>query len=349
MKKIIKKYGGMIPLHTDNLLKKKVSYKNSLFFSHGRSAMIWLVNNYSFDCALMCSYTWPAIPKLMKDLKLKIYFFDMYQKGVEKILKKLTGNILLIVPVFYGFKPWINYLKISEKYKNVFVLLDGAQTAFGHKDYKVPINGAVLSCPHKSTSINDGAILKLHKINKDLYNNYKKIKPDYRFSKIKKKTRILLNSMNQKKELLGIKYSKKLEESWKSAPPKKITQASFSEFSRINYYLHKKKRLQNFYCLKSIIGNKFKTIPNLTPGTPFAYPSLINNRNKVIKKLHSKRIYATPLWPKSFFINKKFKHALKFKKKFIAFPIDQRYSINDIKNMGMKILSIFNSKNSLIK
>ena len=343
-KKKIEKYGGMIPLHADNLLKKKIYYKNSLFFSHGRSAMIWLINNKTFDCALMCSYTWPAIPKLMKDLKLKIYFFDMYQKAIEKILKKITGNILLIVPVFYGFQPWINYLKISEKYKNVFVLLDAAQTAFGHKDYKVPLNGAILSCPHKSTSINDGAILKLYKINKDLYNNYIKIKPDYRFSKIKKKTRILLNSMNKKKELLGIKYSKKLEESWKSAPPKKITPTSFNEFSRINYYLHKKKRLQNFYCLKSIIGNRFKIIPNLNLNTPFAYPSLINNRDKVIKKLHSKRIYATPLWPKSIFINKKFKHALKFKKKFLAFPIDQRYSINDIKNMGKQILSIFDSK-----
>jgi hypothetical protein len=85
-KKKIEKYGGMIPLHADNLLKKKIYYKNSLFFSHGRSAMIWLINNKTFDYALMCSYTWPAIPKLMKDLKLKIYFFDMYQKNIEKIL-----------------------------------------------------------------------------------------------------------------------------------------------------------------------------------------------------------------------------------------------------------------------
>lgn len=343
-KKKIKKYGGMIPLHADNLLKKKKYYKNSLFFSHGRSAMIWLVNNHHFDYALMCAYTWPAIPKLMQDLKLKINFFDMYQENIEKIIKKLPGNILLIVPVFYGFKPWINYYKISKKYKNVFVLLDAAQTAFGNIDYKTPINGAILSCPHKSTSINDGSVLKLYKINNELFKKYKKLKSDFQFSKIKKNSRIFLNSMNRKIELKGLKCSKKLEENWKSFPPKKITPASINQFIKINSYLHKKIRLQNYYCLKRIIGKKFKTIANLNPGVPFGYPTLIKNRDKIIKKLHKERIYATPLWSKSDYINKKFKTAFKYKKKFLAFPIDQRYSVNDIKKMGKKILSVFNQK-----
>ena len=72
MKILNQKFGGMISDDCDIKTNKitRIS-KNYLFFSHGRSAMIWLIQNSNFQSCLMCAYTWPAIPDLMKKLNLR--------------------------------------------------------------------------------------------------------------------------------------------------------------------------------------------------------------------------------------------------------------------------------------
>ncbi len=202
MKIFRQKFGGMICGNYDDKSTKKLHARtNDLHFSHGRSAMIWLVNNSNFNSCLMCSYTWPAIPSLMKKLKLKINFYDLFEKKIQKKIQSMEGKVLLIVPVFYGFRPWIDIEKISKKFKDkIFILIDAAQTAYGHLDYKIPKNGAILSCPHKSLSTNDGAILSFRKLNNNLMMNYNKLKKEYSFTLIKHKTRKLLNSNNLKLE-----------------------------------------------------------------------------------------------------------------------------------------------------
>ena len=157
------KFGGMIAENYDNkLFKKKKLSKNELAFSHGRSAMIWLVRNNNYKNCLICNYTWPAIPDLMKKLKLNVSFYDLFQKSLDEEINMLNGKTLIIMPIFYGFKPWIDYKKLANKFNDkVYILIDGAQTAYAHNQYTLPVNGAILSCPHKSVGVNDGAILKL--------------------------------------------------------------------------------------------------------------------------------------------------------------------------------------------
>ena len=125
----------------------------------------------------MCAYTWPAIPNLMKKLDLKIDFYDLFEKNIEKRLNKMEGKVLLIVSVFYGFKPWLDLIKLSKKFnKKIYILIDSAQTAYGHLEYSVPKNGAILSCPHKSLSTNDGAVLAISELSKNLLLSYKSLK-----------------------------------------------------------------------------------------------------------------------------------------------------------------------------
>ena len=45
---------------------------------------------------------------------LEIDFYDLFEKNSEKKLKKMQGQTLLIVSVFYGFKPWLDLLRISK-------------------------------------------------------------------------------------------------------------------------------------------------------------------------------------------------------------------------------------------
>lgn len=342
MEKLNQKFGGMISGNCD-LETKKITRinKKHLFFSHGRSAMIWLVQNNKFDSCLMCAYTWPAIPDLMKKLNLKIDFYDLFEKNIDKKLKNMQGQILLIVSVFYGFKPWLDLSKISKKFKGrIFILIDSAQTAYGHNDYKIPHNGAILSCPHKSLSTNDGSILAFSKIDKKKILSYHKLKTERNFSLIKNKSRKLLNSNKLNLEKKGIRLSKKLEEKWNSFPPKKISNKSYKEFLKIDSTHHKLTRRKNFKYLSNFMRKKFYDIKNLKLGTPFGYPVLTRNRDTLIKKLHKERIFATKLWFNNPYITKKYPMALKFKKEFLAFPLDQRYKFKDLDVMKKRISKI---------
>ena len=339
MEKLNQKFGGMISGNCDREIKKKTKInKKYLFFSHGRSAMIWLIQNYKFDSCLMCAYTWPAIPDLMKKLNLKIDFYDLFEKNIEKKLQKMSGQILLIVSVFYGFQPWLNLLKISRKFKGkVFILIDSAQTAYGHKDYKIPRNGAILSCPHKSLSTDDGSILALCKIDAKKLSSYDKLKREKNFTTIKNKSRKLLNSNKLNLEKKGIKLSRKLEEKWNSFPPKKISKQSYDKFIKMDPTYHKLTRRKNFKYLSNFMKKEFGNIKNLKLGTPFGYPVLTKNRDNLIKKLHKERIFATKLWFNNPYIKKKYPMALKFKKEFLAFPLDQRYKLKDLDVMKKRI------------
>lgn len=339
MKTLNQKFGGMISGDCDHKTKKNLRLNNNhLFFSHGRSAMIWLVQNSNFDSCLMCAYTWPAIPDLMKNLNLKIGFYDLFEKNIDKKLNKMEGKVLLIVSVFYGFKPWLDLIKISKKYKEkVFIFIDSAQTAYGHQEYSLPNNGAILSCPHKSLSINDGAVLLLSKLNKELFLSYKKLKREKNFTIIKNKSRKLLNSNNLNLEKKGLALSKKLEEAWQSFPPKKISIKSYRDFLKIDPIAHRTIRKKNFEFLSKFMKEKFTNINNLKLGTPFGYPILTKKRDDLIREFHKRRIFATKLWFNNQYINKKYPMALKFKKEFLAFPLDQRYEVGDLDEMKKRI------------
>ena len=339
MKILNQKFGGMISGDCDIKTNKITKIgKNYLFFSHGRSAMIWLIQNSNFQSCLMCAYTWPAIPDLMKKLNLKINFYDLFEKDIEKKLSEMKGNVLLIVSVFYGFKPWLDLDKISKKFKKkVFILIDSAQTAYGHNDYKIPENGGILSCPHKSLSTNDGSVLALSNLNKNLLFKYRKLKREKNFTLIKSKSRKLLNSNELNSEKKGILLSKKLEEKWQSFPPKKISIKSYKEFRKIDPISHKIKRRNNYKYLSNFMKKNFYHIKYLRLGTPFGYPILTKKRDKLIRLLHKERIFATKLWFNNSYINNKYPMALKFKKEFLAFPLDQRYNRKDLDIMKKRI------------
>lgn len=344
MKNILPKFGGMIANGFDDLASNKTKlkvYDKCLPFSHGRSAMIWLVNNNNFNSCLMCNYTWPAIPELMKKLKLKIGFYDLYEKSLEKKIQMLDGKVLVIIPVFYGFKPWIDYISLQNKFKNkISILIDGAQTAYSHIYYPIKKNIYVLSCPHKSLGIGDGAILKYSTINKLQKKNYLKLTEEKGFSSIKIKSRKLLNSGNLTKEKVGLKLSKKLEEAWASFPSKRMSKSSYQMLIRTDPKKHKKLRINNFEYMKKNLKKIFKPIDKLDPICPFGYPILFKKREKLLKELYKKRIFATSLWDKNKYITKKYKNSYLYKKNFLALPLDQRYSYKDLDEMMMKIKKI---------
>ena len=59
---------------------------------------------------------------------------------------------------------------------------------------------------------------------------------------------------------------------------------------------HKLIRRKNFFYLKNLLNDILPPLLDFKKGTPFAYPTIVNNRAAFLKKLHNNNVYATPLW-----------------------------------------------------
>ena len=342
-KELSKRFGGSITLGCDQLLSvPKSSPSNALYFSHGRAAMIWLLLHAGkFDSAAVCAYTWPEIPNMMKRYNCEIGTFDFMQKDIVDLVNKLPGKCLAIVPVFYGYSPWIDYealaLELGDK---AFVLLDAAQTAFGFEDYPLPYGGAVLSCPHKSTSLNDGAVLLMDKVSQSQSQEYKKLRFGDKFYLTKQEGRKLLASGDEKKEKKGIKLVTQLEETWNSDPPHRMTAKSYEELLYIDSDFHAFVRIRNYKYLKQKLESYFPQLnEQLNPRVPFAYAVMSDNRKTLLEKLIMKRVFATPLWHNAIHDNEKHPAAADCAKRLIALPIDQRYDIEDMDQLADIVIS----------
>ena len=191
---LAKRFGGTITLGSDPVLPSQRSFPSDfMFFSHGRSAMNWIMHNAGkFQSAAVCAYTWPEIPRMMERHNCVVGYFDFMQKEILGLIESLPGRCYIVVPVFYGFQPWIDYQSLARELGDkAFVLLDAAQTAFGFENYSPPVGGAVMSCPHKATSLNDGAVLVMHQINEKELIEQQGLKPAREFHFIKKQSRKL--------------------------------------------------------------------------------------------------------------------------------------------------------------
>ena len=119
-----------------------------------------------------------------------------------------------------------------------------------------------------------------------------------------------------------------------------MSKSSYQMLIRTDPKKHKKLRINNFEYMKKNLKKIFKPIDKLDPICPFGYPILFKKREKLLKELYKKRIFATSLWDKNKYITKKYKNSYLYKKNFLALPLDQRYSYKDLDEMMMKIKKI---------
>jgi len=339
---VAKRFGGTITMGCDPLLAQpRMFADNLLYFSHGRSAMIWLIQNAGpFASAAICAYTWPEIPRMAGRYGLKVGFFDFGQENIDGVIESLPGKCLVIVPVFYGFKPWIDYQAVAKKYQGkAVVLLDAAQTAFGFEDYPLPQGGAVLSCPHKATALNDGAVLAVDGLSVEVKCRQQALMPAEEFRRIKAEGRRLLASGDDQIEQEGLKLIVQLEETWVSDPPQRMSDLSQQELALLDPLAHARIRRENYLCLKQELG---KYLPSVTlpMGVPFAYAALTDDRSRILKELYKRRVFATALWPGAIYEANLHPRAAAHAQRLIALPIDQRYNTRDMEQMAEIVTAV---------
>jgi hypothetical protein len=337
-----KRFGGTITMGCDPRSRKSRFLADELlYFSHGRAAMIWLIQQMGvFKSAEVCAYTWPDIPRMLRRYGLELGFFDFGQENMDGLIASLPGRCLVIVPVFYGFQPWIDYQALAKKFSGkAFVLLDAAQTAFCFEDYPVPSGGMVLSCPHKATALNDGALLAFGELSEELKRRQQALAPAEEFRRVKEQGRLLLSTGDEQKEQEGLQLVAKLEETWVSDPPQRMTNQSKSELSYLDARAHAYIRRSNYQYLKQRL-NQYLPALDQKMGVPFAYAAVTNDRENILKKLYARRVFATALWPNAVFDPGLHPVAADYARRLIALPVDQRYDLQDMDQMADLVMGV---------
>lgn len=316
----MKYLGSEIPAFSDELDSSNPLPRNCLAFSHGRAALSWYIRFYNFRSVLLCAYTCPSLIEIFNRMGIQIAQFDIGED--ETIVSQRYNNLpspLAIIPALFGGKPIVNQHLFKAH------LIDAAQTAFGYLDYP---RSTVLSCPRKTTSLSDGAILRFYDGRSNWINH---LPLATRAIAFKTTARMLWRSGDDDRAVI---YNAVAETEW-PLEPCRMSQESLYILERMNVQWHIEKRRKNYNTLSRLLG-----IPHhQVDGTPFCYPFLVPNRDKVLKRLHSKRLYANKLWWNATIDKTLYPNAARYADELICLPVDQRYSDSQMRRVAKIVLS----------
>ena len=335
-----KRFGGELPLGCDPLLEQPSPLPpNVLCFSHGRAALSWLLESRGpFRSAAMCAYTCPTVPRHLAGRGLKIGFFDYGDPEPAALVRGLPGRCLLLVPAPFGMEPWLDLAALARDLdEKGMVVLDAAQAAFGHLEFPVPPGGAVLSVPRKAIAIGDGAILALGAVADGEAESVVSLPSAAEPSRMKQAGRALFAASDPSREAEALDLVERAEALW-PATPHRMSEHSLAVFRRIDPAVHGTRRRQNAHRLAARLGDR---LPSLLKGegTPFTYPVLVDERDALLKLLHARRVFATPLWSDARHDPIEHPVAGDLTRRLLALPVDQRYAPADMDELAQTVLS----------
>ncbi len=344
MNQSFERYGGELPLGSDILLKRPAPLNNStLLFSHGRAAIAWFLDTRGpFTTAFVCAYTCPSVPDFMKAKGLDIIFYDCGESDFSILARRAKGKVILLLPALFGMAPWLNVRELSNNLGDRFsIIIDAAQSAFGHLDFTPPLNGAVLSCPRKALSISDGAALQISNICPNDYKMVQALPVADRASTLKERAREILALQDPKREAEALAISAAAENSLPQYACR-ISELSKRRFLLIDKKKTNQRRIDNATILTAELSDLPLLLPN-GPGVPFFWPFAIKNRHAVLDRLHRLRVFATPLWADIPLLsaagNRRYPAAHRLSSELVGLPVDQRYSDQDMYKIASLVRS----------
>lgn len=324
------RFGGELPLGCDVLREKPADFPNYIYpFFSGRSAIAWFaVARGPFKSAAVCAYTCPIVPQVLRQAGIDVRFFDV-EEDVARVAKVLPAPFLIVVPALFGCMPWIDTSSLAKETEGRGVILvDAAQTAFGALDMDVPANGAVLCCPRKTLAVGDGALLAVSNATERELAFVRALDTDEKAAQDKQSARAIFASNSTDDEITALALNHAAETSLQ-AVPKRMTQASWDIIRRVDQDTHRSARRANAAKLLQRLEKTVECVLTKSsieaPAVPSHFPINCSDRDGVLQRLKSRRVFATPLWTDTEHDPERHPSAARMAKSLIALPVDQRY------------------------
>lgn len=296
------------------------SGSNFVLLNSGRNSLEYILKVNRYDKVYLPYFTCDVLlePAIKLSIKYEMYHID---ENLEPIFDfdKVQKKEIFLYTNYFGLKD--DYINLLPR-NNINIAIDNAQSFFSN-----PISGfETFYSARKFVGVSDGAYLFSNVIDKAL------IEQDYSGNRLSH----LITRIDKSAEK-GYNEFALNDASLIGQPIAKMSKFTASVLQSLDYDKIKVKRLENYNFLHAVLGdkNKFKVIKSNSQ-VPMVYPFFTNDL-ALRQRLLENKIYCAKYWPNVESWNG---NALECEmaEHIIHLPIDQRYSIEDMK----KIIKLVN-------
>lgn len=335
--------GGQFQEDKKIFYDKSVRVMSEMIFDGASSSLRFIIKKLNLkndEYVLLPSYLCPTIIENFDKMNTKVIFYAInydFSINLIDLKRKLCNNKVKAIYFieYFGMnhnEETMEFLKFM-KLKGYTIIQDAVHTLYLDK-YDGFIGTYCFNSLRKFGPI-DGSVLLSYN-NVDMEKNYNEQYLKSINKARKRKSDYFKGEFSD--ENIFLDEFKKAEEFYQDN--KEICMLSSEQqkkLEKLNLNYIKKRRIENFQYLYKFFEQKenikiITTNENIENKIPFTMIILINNRNEVRKKLFDKRIFCPILWD---IINceqiKGFEDSLKISKQILMIPIDQRYTIYDMK------------------
>ncbi|MBR4632945.1 MAG: hypothetical protein IKO48_06500 [Elusimicrobia bacterium] len=309
-----KEIGGYLGLELNS---KYDNIGSSIALNSARNCLRYIIKAYKIKEICVPYYICPVVYQVIKKERCKINYYHIDNKFMP--IAAFNRDAFVLYANYFGICAK-NVKTLAKKYKNLIV--DNAQ-AF----YMPKCGFASFNSIRKFFGVADGALLYSDKkLNRQIKESVSYDKISHLLKRLDINATFGYTDFRKNSELLA------------KEPIKYISNLSKAIFNSIDIEQARKIRLKNFkYLHKQLFKTNKLTVKLEKNDVPMIYPYLVEKGQELRNKLIKEKIYVAQYWgtitDRSLNYNEKY-----ILKNLVAIPIDQRYSLEDIKKIMDVIL-----------
>lgn len=320
--------GGFFPLalpfkyNTNNFFSYlNINPTNSLFFHNARSALRYLIISKKLKTIWLPAYICKEVAEVIRTTKCVVKYYPIkdWSPDIGFLKKHIQQGESALAINYFGRMPVKDFLAFVKESRHVTWIEDRAHCLLPPEqiwgDY-------VIYSPRKMLGVPDGGIIQ-----------GKLFEPDFLELNSNNYIEASLSRFEDCNELNNEEwYSKyKAYEDLMPVGNYKMSRISMSILSSLNMKKIIEKRIANYellykelkdYSLLKCINKNF---------IPFGFIIKTKERDKLLKHLHNRKIFATTHWQELPVDKKDFPSEYKLSQELITIPCDQRYNSFDMK------------------
>lgn len=299
----MREIGGYIELdtYTGNML-----YDDGIKLNCGRNALAYIIKAKHIEKIYMPKFMCDSCDDILYANKVDVVYYHI---GIDfkPIIDKWNGWLYIVN--FYGQLPNEYIASLGTN-----IIVDNAQAYY---QKPIPNIDTLYTC-RKFFGVADGAILYTNKMLeiKQQDESYERM-------------HFLLGRYERCASDFYQEYVDN-NHCFKTEPIKKMSRLTENLLHGLDYEEVCRKRTENFTCLHHYLGETNKLKINIPQGA-FMYPFYIDNGYILREEMQKRKIYIPTLWPAVLRKCKDDELEYDMAKNILPLPVDQRYTVNDMK------------------
>lgn len=308
----MKEYGGYIEFERYDW---NMMHNNAIALNCGRNALAYLCEAKKIKKLYLPYFLCSSVSNLCRKISVEYDFYHISNRFEPILGQELEKNEWLYIVNYYGQLDNATIQSWKQRYDHIIV--DNAQSYF-----QMPVEGVdtIYTC-RKYFGVSDGAFLYTDtKLQRDIPQDESYDRMHFLMGRYERSASEFYNEYVENNSLFA------------REPIKKMSRLTNDLLHGINYEHVARIREDNFNYLNVELGNinqlKLKSIYGA-----FMYPLLIQNGAAMRKILQNEKIYIPTLWPNVLKECPSNSLEYHFAANILPIPVDQRYSIRDMKHL----------------